>query len=56
MSSASDPKIVAQVFYEGAYAGAKLVRLSAVPDSYHFIMQDQLALFATALDSFLTNK
>jgi pimeloyl-ACP methyl ester carboxylesterase len=93
MSSASDPKTVAQVFYEvmttdvrptlptlrvpitvlyptnayltaerakplyeGAYAGAKSARLIAVPDSYHFIMQDQPTMFATLLGTFLTNK
>jgi pimeloyl-ACP methyl ester carboxylesterase len=93
MCGASDPKTVAQVFYEvtvsdlrgeltklnvpttllyptntfmtsdranavylPAYAGAKDVKLIAIPDSYHFIMQDQPTVFAAQLKAFLAQK
>ena len=43
----------ADTLYAGAYAGANTARLVRVPGSYHFIMQDQPAAFAAALDAFL---
>ncbi|MCY7338558.1 MAG: alpha/beta hydrolase [Sphingomonas bacterium] len=39
--------------YGDAYAGLPAAKLVRIPGSYHFIMQDQPALFATALDAFL---
>lgn len=39
--------------YAGAYAGVKTATLVRIPGSYHFIMQDQPAAFAAALDDFL---
>ncbi|MEO5809177.1 MAG: alpha/beta hydrolase [Sphingomicrobium sp.] len=39
--------------YADAYAGAKGAKLVRIPGSYHFIMQDQPAAFAAALDAFL---
>lgn len=43
----------ADALYAGAYAGAKTATLVRIPGSYHFIMQDQPAAFAAALDAFL---
>lgn len=40
--------------YGDAYAGLPGVKLVPVTGSYHFVMQDQPAQFAAALDAFLT--
>ena len=39
--------------YGEAYAGLPSARLVPITGSYHFIMQDQPAKFAAALDAFL---
>ncbi len=39
--------------YGDAYAGLPGVKLVPITGSYHFIMQDQPAKFAAALDAFL---
>ena len=46
----------AKAIYGAAYRSAPNLRLVAVPESFHFIMLDQPALFATALRTFLTEK
>lgn len=46
----------AKAIYATAYQGAPNARLVAVPESFHFIMLDQPALFATALRQFLQEK
>ena len=43
----------AAALYGKAYASLPKVRLVRIPTSYHFIMQDQPAAFADALDAFL---
>ena len=45
--------VVAAKIYADAYADLPAARLIRIPGSYHFIMQDQPTLFATALDAFL---
>ena len=47
----SDAKL--RPVYEASYQGLKQLRLVRIPGSYHFIMQDQPSLFASALDDFL---
>ncbi len=46
----------AKAIYATAYQGAPNARLVAVPESFHFIMLDQPAVFATALRQFLQEK
>lgn len=46
----------AKSIYAVAYQGAPNARLIAVPESFHFIMLDQPAIFTSALRTFLTEK
>lgn len=47
------PRAQADALYQGEYAKAPKLRLVPVGDSYHFIMLDQPAAFAAALQEFL---
>lgn len=47
------PKERADALYRGAYAGARHVAFVPVADAAHFVMLDQPAAFAAALDAFL---
>ena len=47
------PELRARAVYEEAYRTAPSARLIAVPESQHFIMIDQPALFLEALRAFL---
>ena len=44
---------MATKIYTDAYAGLPHAKLVRIPNSYHFIMQDQPARFASELDAFL---
>ena len=47
------PKVAAEPVYRAAYAKAPHVAYVDVPDSGHFVMLDQPAAFAAAVDTFL---
>ena len=47
------PAPMVRALYNDAYAAAPDTRLEMIPGSYHFIMLDQPAKFAAALDRFL---
>jgi pimeloyl-ACP methyl ester carboxylesterase len=49
------PEARARPLYEEAYRAAPNARLIAVPESQHFIMVDQPALFLDTLRAFLTD-
>lgn len=53
---AGAPLTVEQIdqYYQASYASVPGVVLRRIPDSYHFIMYDQPAVFQTALREFLT--
>ena len=48
-------KAQADALYAGAYAGTPKLTLKRIEGSFHFIMQDQPAAFARALDDFLAS-
>lgn len=47
------PAATIDALFRGAYAAAPTARLTRVDDSFHFIMLDQPAVFAAAVDAFL---
>lgn len=51
--SAALPKAQAEALYQAEYAGASHVTFVDVGDAAHFVMLDQPAAFAAALDAFL---
>jgi pimeloyl-ACP methyl ester carboxylesterase len=53
--SANLPEDKAAAFYRAEYAQAPHVSFVPIADSAHFVMLDQPAAFATALDAFLAN-
>ena len=48
------PEPLYKQVFEGAFAGAKQAKLKQIPDSWHFIMWDQPAVFQKELKAFLT--
>ena len=55
LDASAMPAAMVDGLYKGAFASAKTVTLQRIDGSRHFIMLDQPAVFAKAVDTFLAN-